>query len=145
MKRIKARYVVALLVCVGAIVWMVTSLSTNLNYMEPVSAAVRDRASKGTDTLRIGGVVKPGSVDRSARTGAEFVLTDGAASVPVHLLSEPPSLFSECTPVVVQGRWKGETFVGDSVLVRHGATYDSKKHSVGDVVDKVGCPKPKGA
>jgi cytochrome c-type biogenesis protein CcmE len=144
-KRIKARYVVALVVCVGAIVWMVTSLSTNLNYMEPVSAAVRDRASQGTDTLRIGGVVKPGSIDRSARTGAIFALTDGDTTVQVHLSSEPPSLFSECTPVVVQGRWKGQTFVGDSVLVRHGSTYDSKKHSVGDVVDKAGCPQPKGA
>ena len=30
MKRIKARYVVALVVCVGAIVWMVTSLSTKI-------------------------------------------------------------------------------------------------------------------
>ncbi len=141
----KVRYGVALLVCLAAIVWMVSSLSANLNYMETVSVAVHDRASKGTETLRIGGVVKPNSIDKSARTGAVFVLTDGKAAVSVKLTSEPPSLFSECTPVVVQGHWQGSTFVGDSVLVRHGSTYDAKKHMVGDALDASGCPRPKQA
>ena len=65
-KHLKTRYVVALVVIVGAIAWMVTSLSANLNYMVTVSEAVHDRPTKGNDTFRVGGVVKPKSIDKDA-------------------------------------------------------------------------------
>ena len=56
-RKVKWRYVVALVACVGAIVWMITSLSANIDYLETVSQAVRDRPSQENRELRIGGVV----------------------------------------------------------------------------------------
>jgi cytochrome c-type biogenesis protein CcmE len=135
---VKVRYIVALVVCIGAVAWMVTSLSANLDYMEPVSTAVAHRAGEANRTLRIGGVVKPGTIDKLAQHGADFELTDGNATVKVQLQSEPPQLFNDCVPVVVQGHWQGATFVGDSVLVRHGSTY-SRAKMVAAAQTKSGC------
>ena len=140
MKQRKARYVVALVICVGAIAWMVTSLSANLNYMMTVSDAVKERAHQGTTSFRAGGVVKKQSIDHQSRDGAVFVLTDGVQQMNVHLEAEPPSLFKECAPIIVQGHWSGATFVGDQIVVQHGAVYDDKKHPIGKTLVAAGCP-----
>ena len=140
MKARKGRYVVALVVCVGAIAWMVTSLSANLNYMMTVSEAVSHRPDKGTETFRVGGVVKRGSIDARSRDGAVFVLTDGPAAMKINLQATPPDLFKDCAPIIVQGHWKDAVFVGDQVLVQHGATYDNKQHPVGKTLVAAGCP-----
>ena len=136
----KTRYIVALVICVGAIGWMVSSLSANLNYMTTVTEAVKDRGGKGGELFRAGGVVKKGSVSSKSRNGAVFVLTDGPSSMNVNLEATPPDLFRECAPIIVQGRWKDRLFVGEQVIVQHGATYDDKKHPVGKTLVAAGCP-----
>ena len=140
--RFKARYGVAAVVCVGAIVWMLTSLSTNLNYLKPVSEAVAQRSSDGDRTFRMGGVVLPKSIDVNARTGARFKLSDGVTTVSVQLVgAEPPQLFKECAPIVVEGHWQADVFVGSNIVVKHGATYDSHNRKVTDARTATGCAK----
>ena len=39
--RVKARYVVALVVCAGAIAWMFAALKSNIDYWKPVTQAVQ--------------------------------------------------------------------------------------------------------
>ncbi len=144
-RRLRWRYVIALVVCAGAIAWMITSLSENIDYLETVSQAVQHRASEQHRELRIGGVVVKDTLQRTP-DGADFRLGDGKAIVFVHVTNIPSKLFTECAPVVVQGQWKGTSFAGDNLLVRHGATYgttsgkDSK--SIKDALAGTGCQKP---
>jgi cytochrome c-type biogenesis protein CcmE len=137
--------VIALVVCVGAIAWMITSLSENINYLETVSQAVKHRASEQNHELRIGGVVVRGSVHRT-EDGASFRLGDGKATVAVHVTNIPSKLFADCAPVVVQGTWKGTAFAGDNLLVRHGATYGASSgkdlKTIKDALAGTGCQKP---
>lgn len=136
----KTRYIVAVVICVGAIGWMVKSLSANLNYMRTVTEAVKERGDTSAGLFRVGGVVQKGSISSKSRNGAVFVLTDGPASMKVNLEATPPDLFNECAPLVVQGRWKSNVFAGEQVIVQHGATYDNKKHPIGKTLVAAGCP-----
>lgn len=123
-RRIRARWIVAAVVCVGAVVWMVTSLSTNLDYWKPVVQAVQDRQGDGGKHLRVGGLVVPGS-----RQGRTFQLSDGEASMVVQLgAANAPETVQDCTPLVVGGRWQGQTLVADELTRRHGSQYSSKAH-----------------
>src|SRR4051812_13808810 len=84
----RLRYVIALAVCVGAIVWMITSLSENLNYLETVSQAVKHRGGEQHRELRIGGVVVRNTLQQT-KQGARFWLGDGKAKVFVNVTNIP--------------------------------------------------------
>jgi cytochrome c-type biogenesis protein CcmE len=144
-RKFKWRYLIALAVCVGAIAWMITSLSENVNYLETVSQAVKHRAGEQHRELRIGGVVVRHTLQRTG-DGADFRLGDGKAIVFVHVTNIPSQLFAECAPVVVQGQWNGTSFAGDNLLVRHGANYGASNgkdvKTIKDALAGTGCQKP---
>jgi cytochrome c-type biogenesis protein CcmE len=145
MKAFKGRYFVALLVCVGAVIWMITNLGSNLNYMESVSTAVKLHAKDGSAPNKVGGVVKPKTIDKAAQNGATFEITDGIQTVTARVLETPPAMFADCIAVVLaDARWEGDVLVGSRVEVRHGATYNSStkmKTNVDAALDATGCPK----
>jgi len=72
--------------------------------------------------LRIQGVVEQGTVE-SVGGDTDFVIAFNGASLPVHYDGEPGGIFKECLPVVVHGRFDGDTFLGDRVEVKHSDEY----------------------
>jgi len=76
------------------------------------------------ERIRIGGLVEDGSVERPADGGANFVVTDGAATIRVIYAGSLPDLFREGQGVVVEGAFlhSGE-FEASSVLAKHDETY----------------------
>ncbi len=141
MKRV--RWVIAAVVCAGAIVFMVSQLGANLNYMEPVSKAVKQRESVGDKQIRIGGIVVPGTLATPARGGASFELAEGGVVIAVALEGTPHETVTNnpdgCAPVVVEGHWTGTTFAADRMLLKHGAEYDDDDHPIGDAQDDLDC------
>jgi cytochrome c-type biogenesis protein CcmE len=129
--RIRARYVVASLICAGVVAWLlIGGLAANIVYLRPVSYAVAHREQQGSRTFRMAGQVAPGTIVATAG-GKQFVMTDGTASASVDLKGNTaPDLFKDCAPVVVEGRWDGSTFLGDRLLIRHGSQYSSKAYKV---------------
>jgi cytochrome c-type biogenesis protein CcmE len=95
-------------------------------FFKTVSVAVADRQHDGARTLRIGGAVVPGSIQRNG-DGADFKLTQGGVTVVVDHHGTEPTLFKNCAPVVADGHWQGSRFVSDQILIKHGSTYDPKK------------------
>ncbi len=125
---VRLRYVFASVLCAGVVAWLlIGGLAKNIVYLRPVSYAVAHRSQEGTSTFRMAGQVLPGSINEKTTTGVKFVMTDGTASAAVNLLGTPPDLFGPCQPVVVEGKWDGTTFLGDRLLVRHGAEYSASK------------------
>ncbi len=98
----------------------------SLNYFETVDQALGQRAKIGTEVIRLEGVVKPGSIDRTS-SGASFVLTGtGDHQVVVNAHGSPPELFQANIPVVVVGHFDTATspdFYGTQIMVKHTATY----------------------
>ncbi len=66
----------SLVLCLGAIGWMLVLMQKNVVFFKTVSQAVHDEAHDGTRTMRIGGGVVPGSIHQLS-DGADFELTEG--------------------------------------------------------------------
>ena len=81
--------------------------------------APRDR------TLRVGGMVAPGSIKRqSDGVTVEFVVTDMAKSITVSYRGSLPDLFREGKGVVTQGRVDADgIFRASEVLAKHDENY----------------------
>jgi cytochrome c-type biogenesis protein CcmE len=98
----------------------------SLNYFETIDQAMGARVKLGTETIRLEGVVRPHSIDRTA-SGASFWMTGGhgeAVFVVAH--GSPPQLFQSNIPVVVEGHFTSATsseFYGTQILVKHTASY----------------------
>ncbi len=74
-------------------------------------------------TLRLGGMVKAGSVEGPA-TDLHFVLTDGDAEVRVHSTVAPTRSFREGSGAVVEGTMRPDgVFEATQVIVKHDETY----------------------
>lgn len=76
-------------------------------------------------TIRIGGLVEKGSVQRSPDgLKVDFVVTDLNKKLPVHYEGILPDLFREGQGVVAQGRLQaGNTFTASEVLAKHDEKY----------------------
>ena len=87
--------------------------------------------------IRLGGLVKPGSLARGDNLAVRFEVTDGNKTVPVSYTGILPDLFREGQGVVTEGALDGAgTFRADSVLAKHDETYMPKE--VADALKKQG-------
>ncbi|MGA0083941.1 MAG: cytochrome c maturation protein CcmE [Steroidobacteraceae bacterium] len=75
--------------------------------------------------FRLGGMVRPGSVDRQAGSlELQFVVTDFQQDVPVRYSGVVPDLFRENQGVVAHGRLGTDgIFVADEILAKHDENY----------------------
>ena len=74
--------------------------------------------------IRIGGLVKPGSVQRGDNLLVRFAVTDGKTDVSVHYQGIVPDLFREGQGVVAEGKLDADgSFSADTVLAKHDERY----------------------
>jgi len=74
--------------------------------------------------MRIGGLVKPGSLQHVDKLNIRFEVTDGKADVPVQYQGIVPDLFREGQGVVAEGKLDPNgLFVADTVLAKHDERY----------------------
>ncbi len=91
-------------------------------YFRTADEAVAQRQSLGDRRIRIEGDVVDGSVHEVNGTVA-FRITSKAVEVPVVHHGDPPELFKPGIPVVLEGRFQGDQFASDRILVKHSETY----------------------
>jgi cytochrome c-type biogenesis protein CcmE len=114
-----------ILVLVGVVVlvvgWLAFSSVGNalVYYRTPSEVAEREPGQ----VLRLGGVVKPGSVEGPA-TDLTFVLTDGTTDVVIHSTVAPTRSFREGSGAVVEGEFRDDgVFEATQVIVKHDENY----------------------
>ena len=87
--------------------------------------------------IRLGGLVKDGSVTRGSDLNVRFEVTDGKSEIPVSYQGVLPDLFREGQGVVAEGALDaGGTFNADTILAKHDETYMPKE--VADALKKSG-------
>jgi cytochrome c-type biogenesis protein CcmE len=87
--------------------------------------------------IRLGGLVKPGSLTRGDNLFVRFEVTDGNRSIAVTYTGILPDLFREGQGVVTEGALDATgVFKADSVLAKHDETYMPKE--VADALKKQG-------
>ena len=115
------------LVVVGvgaAVAFALNAFQENLLYFYSTSDVVSGKAPVDR-TIRIGGMVTQGSVQRqSGSLEVRFVLTDYAKDVTVSYSGVLPDLFREGQGVVARGKLVGDNlFVAEEVLAKHDEKY----------------------
>jgi cytochrome c-type biogenesis protein CcmE len=74
--------------------------------------------------VRLGGMVKMGSVQRGDNLQVRFEVTDGNKDVPVSYQGIVPDLFREGQGVIAEGHVEpGGLFKADAVLAKHDENY----------------------
>ena len=99
------------------------ALRENINLFFSPSQIVEGTAPSNT-TIRLGGMVVSGSVQRGDNLGVTFVLTDLAEQVTVAYEGILPDLFREGQGIVTQGKLDSTgRFLAEQVLAKHDETY----------------------
>ena len=74
--------------------------------------------------IRLGGLVKEGSLQRGDNLAVRFEVTDGNRAIAVNYQGILPDLFREGQGVIAEGHIEpGGTFVADTVLAKHDENY----------------------
>ncbi len=117
---------------------VLTAFSDNLVFF--VSPSDIAKVGGSGRTVRLGGLVEAGSVQRGAG-GASFRVTDGANSIAVRYNGILPDLFREGQGVVTLGALLPDgSFRASEVLAKHDETYMPKE--VAEALKKSGQWKP---
>jgi cytochrome c-type biogenesis protein CcmE len=117
-------FVLILVVGVGsAAALALSALGENVAYFFSPSE-VQAGKSPAMRNFRLGGLVERGSVKKEGDgLTVHFIITDGAASVPVTYRGLLPDLFREGQGIVAFGRMDGTHFTADEVLAKHDENY----------------------
>lgn len=113
----------SLILLVGAGLLAMIALRTQASYYVTSSVLLTDPPSAGS-AVRLGGMVKEGSIERSA-TGltTRFLVGDGVHCVPVAFTGILPDLFREGSGVTADGRLVGGVFRATGLLAKHDENY----------------------
>ena len=126
----------ALCVLALAVALVLSALNESIIFFNSPTELVEKQIKPGT-RMRIGGLVKEGSISRGEGLAVHFEVTDGKRSVPVAYQGLLPDLFREGQGVIAEGALdSGGVFRADSVLAKHDETYMPK--DVADALKKQG-------
>jgi len=119
-----------------AVALMLNALRDSIVFFNSPSDVAEKHVPAGT-RIRLGGLVKNGSLVRNANLSVRFEVTDGKNGIPVNYQGVLPDLFREGQGVVAEGVLDaGGTFKADTILAKHDETYMPKE--VADALKRSG-------
>ena len=114
--------VLAIVAVIGAVLLAMWGLADRAAYFRTPADIVAGKSADG-EPIRLGGMVEKGSLKRSDGTSVAFIVSDGAARVPVTYRGILPDLFREGSGMVAEGRMAQGIFVADMILAKHDERY----------------------
>ena len=84
---------------------------------------LEDKKPDPGQRLRLGGLVKNGSIKKIGAGVIAFAITDTSKTIQVQYKGILPDLFREGQGVVVEGQLNGQLFRADEVLAKHDENY----------------------
>ncbi len=115
---------------------VLSALRDSIVFFNSPTDVAEKHLSPGT-RIRVGGLVKPGSLQRGNNLRIRFEVTDGKSDIAVNYQGIVPDLFREGQGVVAEGTIEaGGTFAADTVLAKHDERYMPRE--VVDALKKTG-------
>ena len=115
---------------------MLFALRDAIVFFNSPTDVVEKHIAAGT-RIRLGGLVKPGTLQRGESLNVRFEVTDGKSAIPVAFQGVLPDLFREGQGVIAEGALDpAGVFKADSVLAKHDERYMPKE--VADALKKQG-------
>jgi cytochrome c-type biogenesis protein CcmE len=114
-------------VLVIAVALMLNAFRDSIVFFNSPSDVLANHVGPG-ERIRLGGLVKTGSLVRGDGLRIRFEVTDGKNEIPVRYDGIVPDLFREGQGVVAEGTLGGDgVFDADTILAKHDATYMPKE------------------
>jgi cytochrome c-type biogenesis protein CcmE len=115
---------------------MLNAFRDSIVFFNSPSDVAEKHVEPGT-RIRLGGLVKDGSLVHGNNLSIRFEVTDGKTEIPVAYQGVLPDLFREGQGVVAEGALDGAgTFNADTILAKHDETYMPKE--VADALKRSG-------
>ena len=112
------------------------ALKDSIVFFNSPTDVIEKQVQAGT-RIRLGGLVKPGTLQRGEELSVRFEVTDGNRAIAVAYRGILPDLFREGQGVITEGALdSGGVFKADTVLAKHDETYMPKE--VADALKKQG-------
>jgi cytochrome c-type biogenesis protein CcmE len=125
-RRGRARLWIVAAVVLAAIGFLVfQGLGNATLYFYQADEAVERKEELGEKRFRLEGVVVRDTVQQDGN-GVEFAVVNNDVTVDVVHEGDPPELFQPDIPVVLEGRWDGNHFSSDRIMVRHSEEYKAE-------------------
>src|SRR3984885_657518 len=119
-----------------AVALMLNAFRDSIVFFNSPSDVAEKHVEPGT-RIRLGGLVKTGSLVRGNDLRVKFDVTDGNREIPVTYQGVLPDLFREGQGVVAEGALDGSgVFTADTILAKHDETYMPKE--VADALKRSG-------
>jgi cytochrome c-type biogenesis protein CcmE len=119
-----------------AVALMLNAFRDSIVFFNSPSDVAEKHVAPGA-RIRLGGLVKAGSLVRSDNLKVSFVVTDGNREMPVSYRGVLPDLFREGQGVVAEGSLdRSGIFNADTILAKHDENYMPKE--VADALKKSG-------
>ena len=110
-----------------AVALMLNGFRDSIVFFDSPSDVAARHIAPGT-RMRLGGLVKTGSVERGDGLKIRFEVTDGSHAITVAYRGMLPDLFREGQGVVAEGVLDGSgVFDADTILAKHDETYMPKE------------------
>ena len=119
-----------------AAILVLSALRDSIVFFNSPTDVVEKRIASGT-RIRLGGLVKPGTLTRGEELAVRFEVTDGKSAIAVAYKGILPDLFREGQGVVAEGALDPAGFFrAETVLAKHDENYMPKE--VADALKKQG-------
>jgi cytochrome c-type biogenesis protein CcmE len=115
---------------------VLSALKDSIVFFNSPTDVVEKKVSPGS-RIRLGGLVKPGTLQRGDHLAVRFEVTDGKEAIAVNYQGILPDLFREGQGVIAEGAIQPNgAFKADAVLAKHDERYMPKE--VADALKKSG-------
>ena len=117
-------YTPATLLSAFAVALVLIALDENIIYFYSPSEV---NQSEAATLLRVGGLVKDGSLKIDSDLGIKFIIEDNIAEVSVIYNGILPDLFREGQGVIAEGKFIDNFFIANEIVAKHDENYMPKE------------------
>ena len=117
-------YTTATLLSAFAVALVLIALDENIIYFYSPSEV---NQSEAATLLRVGGLVKDGSLKIDNNLGIKFIIEDNIAEVSVIYNGILPDLFREGQGVIAEGKFIDNYFIANEIVAKHDENYMPKE------------------
>ena len=117
-------YTTATLLSALAVALVLIALDENIIYFYSPSEV---NQSEAATLLRVGGLVKDGSLKIDSDLGIKFIIEDNIAEVSVIYNGLLPDLFREGQGVIAEGKFIDNFFIANEIVAKHDENYMPKE------------------